>query len=86
MKRNMESAERMRQDMEKLAADASTARQEADACPGADDSKARNLEKARDILIEICDEDLKNIEKWKEFIANQWQMIQDLEASIPPAA
>ena len=86
LKEQIEEAAETRRQLDEVMADASRAREEADDCPDDDDGYLRYLEELRDLLLEIYETDLESIERRKEFIANQWQVIQDLEASIPPAA
>ena len=86
MKRHIEMAEKIRQSTENAKAKATKAREEADACPDGDDSKARDLETVRDVFIDVCARDLAFTERSKQLIANQWHIIHVIEASIPPAA
>ena len=86
LKQAIKRAAEMQERVDKATADASRAREEADACTDADDSKARDLEGKRDILISVHDMILEHIEESKEYIANTWQAIHEYEATIPQAA
>ena len=77
---------RTEQHLEEVTAKASKAREEADACPEAEDSKVRDLESLRDEIIEDRDDTRQGVEEMRYGVSLVWEIIHYIEANVPPAA